>query len=105
MVRSFVLILALCFGLVESVHLASGSSATIYAADRCQATTKKGTQCKRDAQPGAKYCWQHTPREQAQPGQASQAASVQCQAKTKRGSQCSRKAKAGSKFCWQHGGA
>lgn len=26
---------------------------------RCQATTKKGTQCKRNAQPGRKYCWQH----------------------------------------------
>ncbi len=26
---------------------------------RCQATTKKGTQCKRNAQAGSKYCWQH----------------------------------------------
>jgi hypothetical protein len=26
---------------------------------RCQAITKKGTQCKRNAQPGSKYCWQH----------------------------------------------
>jgi len=26
---------------------------------RCQATTKKGTQCKRSASPGSKYCWQH----------------------------------------------
>ena len=26
---------------------------------RCQAITKKGTQCKRKAKPGSKYCWQH----------------------------------------------
>lgn len=29
------------------------------AAGRCQATTKKGTQCSRRAQPGRNYCWQH----------------------------------------------
>ncbi len=27
---------------------------------QCQAITKKGTQCKRKAQPGSKYCWQHS---------------------------------------------
>lgn len=27
---------------------------------RCQATTKKGTQCKRTAQSGSIYCWQHS---------------------------------------------
>lgn len=26
---------------------------------QCQAITKKGTQCKRNAMPGSKYCWQH----------------------------------------------
>ena len=26
---------------------------------RCQAITKKGTQCSRQAEPGSKYCWQH----------------------------------------------
>ena len=26
---------------------------------RCQATTKKGTQCSRSAQGGRSYCWQH----------------------------------------------
>jgi methylphosphotriester-DNA--protein-cysteine methyltransferase len=26
---------------------------------RCQATTKKGTQCKRNAKAGTDYCWQH----------------------------------------------
>ncbi len=29
------------------------------ASGRCQATTKKGTQCKRNARPGSSYCWQH----------------------------------------------
>ena len=28
-------------------------------ADQCQATTKAGTQCKRKASPGSKFCWQH----------------------------------------------
>jgi hypothetical protein len=26
---------------------------------RCQATTQKGTQCKRNAKAGSRYCWQH----------------------------------------------
>jgi hypothetical protein len=26
---------------------------------RCQATTKKGAQCKRNAAAGSSYCWQH----------------------------------------------
>jgi hypothetical protein len=26
---------------------------------RCQATTKKGSQCKRNAAAGSSYCWQH----------------------------------------------
>jgi hypothetical protein len=26
---------------------------------RCQGTTKKGAQCKRNAKAGSKYCWQH----------------------------------------------
>lgn len=26
---------------------------------RCQATTQKGEQCKRDAEKGSIYCWQH----------------------------------------------
>ena len=28
-------------------------------AGRCQARTKKGTQCSRKAKPGSHYCWQH----------------------------------------------
>jgi len=26
---------------------------------RCQATTQKGSQCKRNAKAGSRYCWQH----------------------------------------------
>jgi hypothetical protein len=26
---------------------------------QCKAITKKGTRCKRKAQPGSEYCWQH----------------------------------------------
>jgi hypothetical protein len=29
------------------------------AKSQCQAKTKKGTQCKRAAKPGSKFCWQH----------------------------------------------
>ncbi|SRR6266542_2755019 len=35
------------------------SSARQQYSSRCQATTKKGTQCKRNAKPGSNYCWQH----------------------------------------------
>ncbi len=34
-------------------------SATPAYSGRCQATTKKGTQCSRQAKPGSRYCWQH----------------------------------------------
>ena len=34
----------------------SGMEAT---STRCQATTQKGTQCKRNAKAGSRYCWQH----------------------------------------------
>lgn len=30
-----------------------------YGSQRCQATTQKGYQCKRNAQAGSIYCWQH----------------------------------------------
>jgi micrococcal nuclease len=36
--------------------VAPSSSVT---AGRCQATTQRGTQCSRQAQPGRNYCWQH----------------------------------------------
>lgn len=36
-------------------------SATDQVKQRCQATTKKGTQCKRSARAGSSYCWQHQP--------------------------------------------
>ena len=30
-----------------------------YGSKRCKAITQKGTQCKRNAQSGGSYCWQH----------------------------------------------
>lgn len=39
---------------------ASGNAGgALESSGRCQATTKKGTQCKRNAASGSKYCWQH----------------------------------------------
>ena len=87
-------------------------------AGQCQATTKKGNQCKRQAAAGSNYCWQHGGKESTQPQQTTapkeevkkedskkqEYVSTQCQATTKKGKQCKRKAKAGSSFCWQHGG-
>ncbi len=31
----------------------------VISSGRCQATTKKGEQCKRNAKAGSRYCWQH----------------------------------------------
>ena len=92
----------------------NGGAVVAPAADgRCQATTKAGTQCKRKAQAGGKYCAQHavilggaeaeTPA--AKPAEANKevpAVTGICQGKTKSGEPCKRKAKPGSKFCWQH---
>ncbi len=94
---------------------------------RCQATTKAGTQCKRKAQAGSKYCFQHAESaavveaeaipapirgrktkasgeetQSKQPVTAESASGGTCAATTKDGSPCKRKAKSGSKFCWQH---
>lgn len=92
-------------------------------ADQCQATTKKGAQCKRNVQAGLIYCWQHermygTSQTKTEPTSNESKketikkidvkkkghVSTQCQAITKKGAQCKRKAKAGSSYCWQHGG-
>lgn len=86
-------------------------------AGQCQATTKKGTQCKRQAAAGSSYCWQHggssTPSRSTEMTKdttarkispSNEVTSTRCQATTKKGTQCKRNAKAGSKFCWQHGG-
>ena len=98
-------------------------------AAQCAATTKKGTQCKRQASPGSEFCWQHGGTTKAQraangeseaPKRSRKAAQVepeapaandapaavegQCQATTKRGTQCRRKAVEGGKYCAQHAG-
>jgi hypothetical protein len=84
-------------------------------AGQCQAITKKGTQCKRQASAGSVYCWQHggktqstSPKEtkkstiKKEDSAKTEYVSTQCQAITKKGTQCKRKAKAGSIYCWQH---
>jgi hypothetical protein len=40
----------------EAAPAYSGMEAT---SARCQATTQKGSQCKRNAKTGSRYCWQH----------------------------------------------
>lgn len=48
---------------VRSATSESETSSTVNSSSsqirRCQAITKAGTQCKRNAQPGSNYCWQH----------------------------------------------
>ena len=39
---------------------ASGEKKT--SSGQCAAITKKGTRCKRKAEPGSIYCWQHQPK-------------------------------------------
>ena len=92
---------------------------------QCQATTKRGTQCRRKAVEGGKYCAQHAGKmggseseaPAARPKRARSAkaeseapaandapavAEGQCQATTKSGAPCKRKAQAGGKYCAQH---
>ena len=92
---------------------------------QCAATTKAGTQCRRKAVEGGKYCVQHAGKmgggeseaPAARPKRARSAkaeseapaandapavAEGQCQATTKSGAPCKRKAQAGGKYCAQH---
>ena len=77
-------------------------------AAQCTATTKKGTQCKRQAAAGSLYCWQHGGKTTSQSTVAVPSAQtnslVQCKAITKAGTQCKRKPSPGSNYCWQHQG-
>ena len=74
-------------------------------AAQCAGITKKGTRCKRQASPGAEYCWQHGGTTADQRAAGVTAEDGRCKAKTQDGEQCKRNAKPGSKFCWQHQGA
>lgn len=87
--------------------------ATAVMAAQCAATTKKGTQCKRQASPGSSYCWQHGGKASSGSATVAQSADAQdnvqtgtsyqqCHATTKQGARCPRKAQAGSSYCWQH---
>ena len=92
---------------------------------QCQATTKRGTQCRRKAVEGSKYCAQHAGKmgggeseapaarpkrtrsakvesEAPAANDAPAVAEGQCQATTKSGAPCKRKAQAGGKYCAQH---
>lgn len=95
----------------------STSSVSDKSEGRCLAITKKGTQCKRMAEKGSVYCWQHVgvsnnavaTKGAPATGKEKKARSLdmesgRCQAITKKGTRCKRSAKPGSNFCWQHGG-
>ena len=43
----------------ESTAVKKQTTSQTKTSGRCDATTKKGTQCKRTAQAGSRYCWQH----------------------------------------------
>jgi hypothetical protein len=73
-------------------QLSAATSMDIQDDQRCKATTKKGTQCKRNAKAGSEFCWQHQKIPDAK----------RCKANTKAGKRCSRKAQIGSEYCWQH---
>lgn len=79
--------------------------------ERCQAITKKGTQCKRNAKEGMKYCWQHVAskdhvKEVVKEAKAKKGIKDDgtCMAQTQDGDRCKRKAAAGSNYCTQHQG-
>lgn len=44
---------------VYSLETIASNYSEVIDGGRCQATTKKGTQCKRNAAEGSDYCWQH----------------------------------------------
>lgn len=83
-------------------------------AAQCAATTKKGTQCKRQTLPGSQFCWQHGGARKAQGESAPEAkltpapvsqttvTAGQCKGVTTAGRRCNRKASPGSDYCWQH---
>ncbi len=48
-----------CFRSAASSSSQSKTKTDNYNSSRCQATTQKGTQCKRTAASGSRYCWQH----------------------------------------------
>lgn len=45
--------------LIMLVATTSCGDSNKYTSGRCKATTQEGTQCKRDAEQGSSYCWQH----------------------------------------------
>ena len=43
----------------KSASVKKSDANSLDTSGRCQAITKKGTQCTRKAKPGSKFCWQH----------------------------------------------
>lgn len=105
---------------VPAAKSRSATKAVDLETTRCQAITKKGTQCKRQSEPGSVFCWQHkgeSPEKAEERKTANEPVKIKvsaeqktlekaagrCQALTKKGTQCKRSAKPGDRFCWQHG--
>lgn len=98
---------------VTAVHETTKEADKAVASGRCQATTKAGTQCSRNASNGSKFCWQHAnqsgttaTKQTTSSNRSTSSASSgggQCKARTKKGTRCSRAARSNG-YCWQHGG-
>ena len=61
----FILVIVfVCFICANSINVNStnvNSNVECFVSTKhCQVITKKGTQCKRNAQSGSNYCWQHS---------------------------------------------
>ena len=41
-------------------YISHQTEINVASTQRCKAITKSGNRCKRNAQPGSKYCWQHS---------------------------------------------
>ena len=64
---------------------------------QCQAVTKSGSQCKRRAAEGKRYCRQHASNVKPKKAPA------RCRAVTDNGRQCDAKPVEGSNYCEKHG--
>ena len=65
--KKFILCVLFTFAVLVYINSASVNVPTKYVCTECTALTKqckvitkKGTRCSRNAQPGSKYCWQHS---------------------------------------------
>lgn len=70
---------------------------------QCQAKTKAGTQCSRQAAEGESYCWQHGGKTKAESAGTAVQTTGTCGATTKAGTACKNRTKDGGK-CHLHKG-